>query len=207
MTISTKAEVRYEAAADEEMLFGVVAAELARNQVSSGLYAKALAEADGNEQKARARYIKLRVEILGAERAARHERACNDQARANAAAQQAERLAAPSLGKVLAGAARGFREGLNESCEAEKKAEEERRRVIEALPLEKKGRIALLTISVATTAAFIQAYSYQPSSTLFFGFGHGWDLTWLVWAMFAGCFFYWVDIVRLYIKLKRKNRP
>ena len=55
---------------DEEKLYSIVADELSRNSISQGLYAKAQAESAGDESKARARYIKLRVDILRSERAA-----------------------------------------------------------------------------------------------------------------------------------------
>ena len=51
----------------EEHLYELAAEELAANNIRPGLYAKALAETDGNEDAARARYIKLRVDTMKAE--------------------------------------------------------------------------------------------------------------------------------------------
>lgn len=51
----------------EEHLYELAAEEIAGNNIRPGLYAKALAETDGNEDAARARYIKLRVETMKAE--------------------------------------------------------------------------------------------------------------------------------------------
>lgn len=60
---------------DEELLFSQAAHEIASGAISTGLYAKAVAECNGNEQLARARYIHLRVEMMKSERAAFHEQA------------------------------------------------------------------------------------------------------------------------------------
>ena len=46
---------------DDDMLYGIAAEEIASDSISRGLYAKALSETAGDESKARARYIKLRV--------------------------------------------------------------------------------------------------------------------------------------------------
>ena len=51
----------------EEHVYELAAEEIAANNIRHGLYAKALAETDGNEDAARARYIKLRVETMKAE--------------------------------------------------------------------------------------------------------------------------------------------
>ena len=51
----------------EEFLYGSVANEIANNHVSPGLWAKAFSEADGNEQRAQAKYIKERVRFLRSE--------------------------------------------------------------------------------------------------------------------------------------------
>lgn len=209
MTKESEAEQRFAAAADDEMLYGIVANELARNEVSAGLYAKALSDAEGDEQKARGRYIQLRVDMLVAERAARQERTLKNLAQTKAEAIAAERATNPSYGhrvmNDLSGAARGFRDGWNEAVEEnrQKEAEEEacRRAVIETLPLKKKGQIALLVTSFMMVMLVVAAYSYEPGSTLIFGFGHGINLTWLVWLVAIGSFVLWADIVRLYIKL------
>lgn len=54
----------------EEYLYGSVADEIANNHVSPGLWAKAFSEADGDEKKAQARYIKARVALLKSEQSA-----------------------------------------------------------------------------------------------------------------------------------------
>jgi Fe2+ transport system protein B len=48
----------------EEKFYEIAAQELATKQVAVGLMAKAYSECDGDEKKASARYIKLRVEQL-----------------------------------------------------------------------------------------------------------------------------------------------
>jgi len=63
---STKATLAAQKLA-EEHLYELAAEEIAANNIRPGLYAKALAETDGNEDAARARYIKLRVETMKAE--------------------------------------------------------------------------------------------------------------------------------------------
>ena len=55
---------------DEEKLYAIAADEISRGALSAGLYAKALAESNGVENLAKAKYIKLRVDMLRAERAA-----------------------------------------------------------------------------------------------------------------------------------------
>lgn len=75
MAIFQSANERHQADLDEEYLYGVVAIELKNGSVSPGLAAKALAEAGGDEQKADAIYIKLRVAMLRSERAAAAENA------------------------------------------------------------------------------------------------------------------------------------
>ena len=52
---------------EEEQLYEWAAEEVAVNNIRPGLMAKALAETDGDETKAAARYIKLRVETMRAE--------------------------------------------------------------------------------------------------------------------------------------------
>lgn len=51
----------------EEHLYELAAEEIAANSIRPGLWAKAIAEADGDDAKAKARYIKLRVETMKAE--------------------------------------------------------------------------------------------------------------------------------------------
>lgn len=51
----------------EEHLYELAAEEIANNQIRPGLWAKAIAESDGDDAKAKARYIKLRVETMKAE--------------------------------------------------------------------------------------------------------------------------------------------
>ena len=51
----------------EEQLYAQAAEEVASGQIRQGLWAKALAEADGDETAANGRYLKLRVEIMRAE--------------------------------------------------------------------------------------------------------------------------------------------
>lgn len=48
----------------EEKLFEVVAKEVEQNDIRPGLWAKAFAESDGDGTKARAAYLKLRVQSL-----------------------------------------------------------------------------------------------------------------------------------------------
>ena len=51
----------------EEHLYELAAEEIAANNIRPGLWAKAIAESDGDDAKAKARYIKLRVETMKAE--------------------------------------------------------------------------------------------------------------------------------------------
>jgi NAD(P)-dependent dehydrogenase (short-subunit alcohol dehydrogenase family) len=51
----------------EEQLYELAAEEIAANNIRPGLWAKAIAEADGDDAKAKARYIILRVETMKAE--------------------------------------------------------------------------------------------------------------------------------------------
>jgi len=51
----------------EEQLYELAAKEVAADRIREGLMAKAIAETDGNEAAAIARYLKLRVETLKAE--------------------------------------------------------------------------------------------------------------------------------------------
>jgi len=55
----------------EEQLYAIAGQEVASRNMSPGLMAKALSDAEGDERKAAATYIKLRVEQLRAEQAAR----------------------------------------------------------------------------------------------------------------------------------------
>ena len=48
----------------EEALYARVASEVAQDDIRPGLWAKALSVADGDEQKAKARYVSFRVEQL-----------------------------------------------------------------------------------------------------------------------------------------------
>lgn len=51
----------------EERLYELAHEEITANNIRPGLWAKALAETDGNEVSAKARYIKLRVDAMKAE--------------------------------------------------------------------------------------------------------------------------------------------
>ena len=51
----------------EEQLYAHAAEEVASGQIRQGLWAKAIAEADGDETAAKGRYLKLRVEMMKAE--------------------------------------------------------------------------------------------------------------------------------------------
>ena len=51
----------------EEHLYELAAEEIAANNIRPGLWAQAIAESDGDDAKAKARYIKLRVETMKAE--------------------------------------------------------------------------------------------------------------------------------------------
>ena len=48
----------------EEVFFGVALDEVENNEIRKGLYAKALAKADGNKEKADGIYLKLRVQSI-----------------------------------------------------------------------------------------------------------------------------------------------
>lgn len=58
---------------DEEALYATVAQEITNQTISSGLYTKALAECNGDENLAKAKYIKMRVSMIKSERAAINE--------------------------------------------------------------------------------------------------------------------------------------
>jgi len=51
----------------EEQLYAQAAEEVASGQIRQGLWAKAIAETGGGEAAAKARYLKLRVDIMRAE--------------------------------------------------------------------------------------------------------------------------------------------
>ena len=51
----------------EEQLYEAAANEVASGQIRQGIWAQAIAQSDGNEAAAKARYLKLRVEIMKAE--------------------------------------------------------------------------------------------------------------------------------------------
>ena len=74
----------------ENELYEIVAKEIRSGTLVDGLYTRAFSEADGNKDKARARYIKLRVEQLNEELQARIKQA-KSEAEATA---QAEKEAA-----------------------------------------------------------------------------------------------------------------
>lgn len=61
---------KYRDRLDEEFLFGAAAQEIANGVISPGLYAKALAECNGDEKAANAHYMKLRVDMMKSERSA-----------------------------------------------------------------------------------------------------------------------------------------
>ena len=68
MSIFTSAKAKLAAQKlAEEQLYEFAAEEIAANNIRPGLWAKAIAEADGDDAKAKARYIKLRVETMKAE--------------------------------------------------------------------------------------------------------------------------------------------
>ena len=68
MSIFTSAKAKLAAQKlAEEQLYEFAAEEIAANNIRPGLWAKALAEAEGDDSKAKARYIKLRVETMRAE--------------------------------------------------------------------------------------------------------------------------------------------
>jgi len=68
MSIFTSAKAKLAAQKlAEEQLYEFAAEEIAANNIRPGLWAKAIAESDGDDAKAKARYIKLRVETMKAE--------------------------------------------------------------------------------------------------------------------------------------------
>ena len=68
MSIFTSAKAKLAAQKiAEEQLYEAAAEEIAANNIRPGLWAKAIAESDGDDAKAKARYIKLRVETMKAE--------------------------------------------------------------------------------------------------------------------------------------------
>ena len=68
MSIFTSAKAKLAAQKlAEEQLYELAAEEIAANNIRPGLWAKAIAESDGDDAKAKARYIKLRVETMKAE--------------------------------------------------------------------------------------------------------------------------------------------
>ena len=68
MSIFTSAKAKLAAKKlAEEQLYEFAAEEIAANNIRPGLWAKAIAESDGDDAKAKARYIKLRVETMKAE--------------------------------------------------------------------------------------------------------------------------------------------
>ena len=68
MSIFTSAKAKLAAQKlAEEQLYEFAAEEIAANNIRPGLWAKAIAETDGDDAKAKARYIKLRVETMKAE--------------------------------------------------------------------------------------------------------------------------------------------
>ena len=70
MGLFGSAKSKYQSNMTEEAIYGIVAEEVTQGKYSQGLYAKALCDVGGDEQKARARYIKLRVEALKTQSAA-----------------------------------------------------------------------------------------------------------------------------------------
>lgn len=82
----------------DEQVHGIVASEIASGELVPGLWAKAFAQADGNEQQAKATYIKLRVDQLKLSNAAEVERT-----------REAERLLIATAKKLSAEAKAGER--------------------------------------------------------------------------------------------------
>lgn len=64
------AQSKFQSSIDEEYFYGLVANEISNGLLSPGLAAKALAEANGDKQKADGIYIRLRAGMLKEERAA-----------------------------------------------------------------------------------------------------------------------------------------
>ena len=75
----------------EEQLYAIAGQEVASRNMSPGLMAKALVDANGDERKAAATYIKLRVEQLRAERKTH---AASERARQDREREEAERARA-----------------------------------------------------------------------------------------------------------------
>jgi len=75
----------------EEALYTQAASELSRKQIRPGLWAKAFAESGGDEQKARARYIDLRVESIRLEGGAAAEQMRFELLRAQIAQKESEK--------------------------------------------------------------------------------------------------------------------
>ena len=68
MSLFSSAQVKLAASKlAEEQLYAQAAEEVASGQIRQGLWAKAIAETDGDDAAAKARYLKLRVEIMQAE--------------------------------------------------------------------------------------------------------------------------------------------
>ena len=68
MSLFTHAKAsRAAAKVAEELIYEQVAVEVAAGAIRQGLWAKAISESDGNEAAAKARYLKLRVEMINAE--------------------------------------------------------------------------------------------------------------------------------------------
>lgn len=60
---------------DDEVFYEIAADEIEAGELRRGLWLKCLAESDGNDQKARAAYIRIRVEELRGEEAERQRKA------------------------------------------------------------------------------------------------------------------------------------
>ena len=70
MGLFQSAKSRFLLKVSEENIYGMIVNEMANGQISQGLYAKALASANGDEQQTKATYIKLRADMMKAELAA-----------------------------------------------------------------------------------------------------------------------------------------
>jgi hypothetical protein len=70
MGIFGSATKRHLSKLEEEILFAQVAQEMINEEISPGLFAKAISDSGGDEIKAKALYIKKRVQMLKSERAA-----------------------------------------------------------------------------------------------------------------------------------------
>ena len=82
----------------EEELYGIAYAEIANNEIKHGVWAKALVQAQGDESKAKALYIELRLQSILDEMAVahdmlEHERKMKQEA---TAAQELERVNQPA---------------------------------------------------------------------------------------------------------------